>query len=79
MSKLTQEKIDVLDKLYNIKGEKSVVTAAIKTKIEKKDISNKFEAEFEEIKKVLASKISTTISKCFEKSKEFKIWRLSYL
>ena len=37
MSKLTQEKIDVLDKLYNIKGEKSVVTAAIKTKIEKKE------------------------------------------
>ena len=37
MSKLTQEKIDVLDKLYNVKGEKSVVTAAIKTKIEKKE------------------------------------------
>lgn len=37
MSKLTQDKIDVLDKLYNIKGEKSVVTAAIKTKIEKKE------------------------------------------
>ena len=37
MSKLTQEKIDVLDKLYNIKGEKSVVTTAIKAKIEKKD------------------------------------------
>lgn len=37
MSKLTQEKIDVLDKLYNIKGEKSVVTAAIKNKIEKKE------------------------------------------
>ena len=37
MSKLTQEKIDVLDKLYNIKGEKSVVTEAIKAKIEKKE------------------------------------------
>ena len=37
MSKLTQEKIDVLDKLYNIKGEKSVVTNAIKAKIEKKE------------------------------------------
>ena len=37
MSKLTQEKIDVLDKLYNIKGEKSVVTTAIQAKIEKKE------------------------------------------
>ena len=37
MSKLTQEKIDVLDKLYNIKGEKSVVTTAIKAKVEKKE------------------------------------------
>lgn len=37
MSKLTQEKIDVLDKLYNIKGDKSVVTEVIKAKIEKKE------------------------------------------
>lgn len=37
MSKLTQEKIEVLDKLYNIKGEKSVVKSAIEAKIEKKD------------------------------------------
>ena len=37
MSKLTQEKIEVLDKLYNIKGEKSVVKQAIEAKIEKKD------------------------------------------
>ena len=37
MSKLTQEKIEVLDKLYNIKGEDSVVTTAIKAKIDKKE------------------------------------------
>ena len=37
MSKLTQEKIEILDKLYNIKGEDSVVTTAIKAKIEKKE------------------------------------------
>lgn len=37
MSKLTQEKIEVLDKLYNIKGEKSVVKTAIEAKIEKKE------------------------------------------
>lgn len=41
MSKLTQEKIDVLDKLYNIKGEKSIVTTAIKDKIEQKEIEIK--------------------------------------
>lgn len=37
MSKLTQEKIEVLDKLYNIKGDDSVVTTAIKAKIDKKE------------------------------------------
>ena len=37
MSKLTQEKIEVLDKLYNIKGDGSVVTTAIKAKIDKKE------------------------------------------
>ena len=37
MSKLTKDKIDVLDKLYNVKSEKSVVTTAIKNKIEKKE------------------------------------------
>ena len=49
MSKLTQEKIDVLDKLYNIKGEKSVVTAAIKTKIEKKEAAYLDEYQAQEL------------------------------
>lgn len=37
MSKLTKEKIEVLDKLYNIKGEKSIVKDAIQSKIDKKE------------------------------------------